>query len=510
MHSNMNRDSFVRLCIVSLILVTHFMAARGINCTNDATHYALLRAAVRDHTLCIDRYAAIVSTDGALVNNHWYSPRAPGMAILAAPLYWAAQQVPIFPYPTLTNPSASDRADRGIWALVLISIAAACGVAVLGHRLLRRWGASEGAALVAVLTAIYATPMFKYGTCAFSHGPSAFLALALICSMMALDPKPGRRQMLQAAGCGFLAGWAITMELANLILIPAAFAALWFGGRASGLRLSAAAIAAAIAAGIVGIAPCLVYNTMAFGSPFTTGYKFVVENHAIHQSLASTYSTPFIKGLWGTWIGLVSLTDPYDRNVGLFCRYPVLLFAMVGLAIGIARPASRPAALSLAAIVAVYTIHYSKYFLLGGGSMDSRFLTGAAVATALGLAFTCDAIEERLRPPAREFVRMLMLSSLGISVYLGALSLANSLGYWWKYEDTQRIPNYGGKTYEMFGSAGNWKLLFRELFPNSANVAWILPWVALVWIVALVWARCTPAREGSSKPAPNSTRRRAA
>ena len=52
---------------------------------NQASHYALIRS-IDDHTPRIDRYAGSTG-DRARYHGHWYSARAPGLALMSVPLY---------------------------------------------------------------------------------------------------------------------------------------------------------------------------------------------------------------------------------------------------------------------------------------------------------------------------------------------------------------------------------------------------------------------------------------
>ena len=82
---------------------------------NQTSHYALIRSLAHG-TARIDRYAN-QTNDKARFRGHWYSSRAPGLAILSVPAYGAltAAQVPAL----ARHMQAQRNADEMVWALGL-------------------------------------------------------------------------------------------------------------------------------------------------------------------------------------------------------------------------------------------------------------------------------------------------------------------------------------------------------------------------------------------------------
>jgi len=494
-------DSYMGILLFSILSVILFMAAIGITSTNDAAHYVLTRAIVRDHTLTVDPYQGWMYMDKAKRNGHFYSDRAPALAFTAVPLYAIASKVSLFPKPENSYISGSDRKDRGIFAVVLISIFSAAGVAWLAYNLLRRAGVSVGAAVVTALASVFATTLFRYGSNALSHAYTTFLAFAAVALVIQMASRPCRLQALQCALLSFILVWACFVEYGNVTLLAAIGIVVLVRLVRGDLRLSILSCISAAIAGLVAATPGLIYHHLAFGSPFTTGYKYKVGYQDVVSSMPKMFAMPFWKGLLGNWLGYYDPSMPYARNVGLLSRFPVLIFGLVGLIFAARSKQLRPLFVPAIVVVAVWTIFYSKYSVFEGGTFDSRFMTCAAAFTALGIAPVIDWINSRAGKVSSELLRALLYILLGVSVYMSLLAHANGLGYLWNPQNLLMERGYQAMDYIQVGSWTNWKYLFDCAFPNADNWYRILLPLAIVWAIWFAVRRSSAAM-ASQRPEP--------
>ena len=151
-----------------------------------------------------------------------------------------------------------------------------------------RLGATRTGALFAAGALAFATPFFGWSTAFLAHSVSGSLLMfvaAAIAFAFAGDRAGQSRppSMLFGLGLGMLLGYTIVVDLT-------AAPACLLGGvltLALAARLGAAALfrmaSGLVLGGVLGLLPLLVYNQLAFGSPFTLGYSAVVGFEGMQQ-----------------------------------------------------------------------------------------------------------------------------------------------------------------------------------------------------------------------------------
>ncbi len=222
------------------------------------------------------------------------------------------------------------------------------GVATLG-------GGGPGA-WVAALVALTTTPLIRF---TFDFSPDLFLTALLVGALLAAR---GNRPL----AAGLCAGLAVSAKLyVAVLLLPVLALTLWQSPRALTL-------VKVVAAGVVGLLPGLVCNTLQFGAPWVTGYER--ELHVVNGVVGladhtSRFSQPPLDGL------LDLLLNP---TVGLLRTAP--LVALVPLAaLLLARPGAvpggRPAFAATLATAALTLALFAPYDGRHGGSeVGNRFL----------------------------------------------------------------------------------------------------------------------------------------
>jgi len=333
---------------------------------NQTSHYDLIRALNRDSTT-IDSYQANTG-DKAFYKGHWYSARAPGLALFALPFYDALNLVNAESWTDSHVAPPNRPGDEmiyliGLWANVLPGLLL---LALVGH-LAERLQPGYGAATAVILG--LGTLTLPLSTLLFSHVFTAFLGFAAFALMWHERDGPPNPWYLGVAG--LLMGYAGASEY------PLFFVALVLGlyllSRRDCLtpRGVLGRAGAYVLGGLIGIVPLLLYNHYAFHSWTHLAYSSIPRQQ---------------KGFFG--IGLPSLrvmaTLLLDSR-GLLTLSPVLAMGAVGTWL-LYRRGRRAEALTIAGVCVCYVGYNSGYYLpFGGGFMGPRFLMTMLPFLALGI-----------------------------------------------------------------------------------------------------------------------------
>jgi hypothetical protein len=358
-----------RLALAAILLVGLAYATMIQNFSwNQASHYDLIRSLDTDGTT-IDAYRANTG-DKVFFKNHWYSARAPGLALFALPFY---DTLNVVNADSWARSSKALRGDDemvyliGLWGNVLPGVL----LLLLVWRVAERFAPGYGVA--AAVTLGLGTIVLPLSTLLFSHVFTAFLGFAAFALMLRERDGPPSVALLALAGLAM--GYAVTAEY------PLFFLALVLGlyllsRRDTFTPLGVARRAGAyIAGGLLGVIPLLLYNHYAFHSWTHLAYSDVPrQQHGFFG-----ISVPSLK---------VLATLLFDSR-GLFTLSPVLLMGVVG-AVLLYRRGRRAEALTIGGVCLCYVGYNSGYYLpFGGGFMGPRFLTTMLpfLAFPLALAF---------------------------------------------------------------------------------------------------------------------------
>ncbi|MDC0717725.1 hypothetical protein [Nannocystis bainbridge] len=391
---------------------------------NQNSRLALTRALVEQGTTIIDDYHATTG-DKSQRDGHFYSDKAPGTSLLAAPayaLYYGAGRlvgadapevrlVPLDPRDPNRDPAARRPGDRLFYnqayrTALYVSRVGSVGVfAVLGALALyllalRRLGDRAGALLLAATYAL-ATPALIYGSALYGHQLCADLLLLGFAGILL-----GHGRTAMAFGTGMCLGLAVLCEYPAAVPV----ALLWlFAWLRRGTRF---AVVAALGGAPAAIA-LAIYHSVAFGGPLKTGYDFV-------------YLAEFAEGMRVNYG--IHAPDPgvllellFGAFRGLFYLAPVLLLAPWGLACELRGwppgpwsrssgtwPVRQVAAVCLGVIGFYLALNAGYYMWDGGAAIGPRHCVPMLPFLALALA------------PA---IRAVPRAVLGLALLSGALTL---------------------------------------------------------------------------------------
>ncbi|HTA06245.1 MAG TPA: hypothetical protein VK774_07765, partial [Solirubrobacteraceae bacterium] len=335
---------------------------------NQTSHYDLIRSLNVEQTN-IDQYQGNTG-DKVFYKDHWYSARAPGLALFSMPFYDVLKGLDAEKW--ARSSEAQHGEDEMIWLVGLWgNVLPGLLLLLLVWRVADRFEPGYGAAAAVALG--LGTMVLPLSTLLFSHVFTAFLGFAAFALMLRERDGPPTPSLLAIAGLAM--GYATGSEYP--LFFVAAVLGLYLLSRRDALNVRGVLTRAGayIGGGIVGIVPLLLYNHYAFNSWTHLAYSDVPRQQ---------------KGFFG--IGAPSLkvlsTLLFDSR-GLLTISPVLIMGAIG-GVLLYRRGKRAEALTIGGVCLCYVGYNSGYYLpFGGGFMGPRFLTTMLpfLAVPLGIAF---------------------------------------------------------------------------------------------------------------------------
>jgi len=357
-----------------LISYAYFYQAGG---WNQNSRFDLVRAMVEQGTLRIDAYHENTS-DKAFANGHYYSDKAPGLALVAVPIAEAAR-------PLLRASGVDPASARGLVATsyfvtvfgVALPMAVACAVLFL----IALWlGSDANAAAFGALALGLATPMWAYSTLFWGHSlAGACLVFGFAFALRLRRDQSHAGDVLLGLGVGLTVGWATVTEYpaapAAVIIAVLALALVWKDGwprrwrACMGIAMGASAC----------IAVLLVYQFRVFGSAVQPSYSYYPAGEF-----------PWMKrGYMGvTYPRIdVALKLLFGCRRGLLFVAPVALAAPFGLRWLWKQPTERAAAGAATAVAAYYFLFNASFVAWAGGrSYGPRYMAAGLPLLCVGLA----------------------------------------------------------------------------------------------------------------------------
>lgn len=422
------------LFLLLLVLPLPFLPEYGG--ANSLTRMMLTAAIVDEGSSRIDRYQEL-TVDKAFHEGHYYSDKAPAMALMAVPAYAVGNAMargagaPL----DMFGPKASEFDTQGthlgirsvlplrellVYRIMVLTsgglLFALAGVAVF-HMAVGLSG-QVPAALLATITVFLGTPMLGWSVQFFGHaaaGASLVIAFALAAR---LAPDGSADNRLLAVISGAALSLAVSMEYTAAVpALMIAFYGLWKLSRfswAEALRLLVLAFLAAVAAAL----PMLIYHTISFGSPFSVGYSSVIGFEGMQQGfLGITLPDPVV---------LLEIIFGFRR--GILWLSPVLIFVPVGFWMAFRRRKWLPEMLlSLAVTLYYFLLNASYFYWDGGASTGPRHVTPALPFMIVPLLWLWTEAQGRLRQ------LLVGLTALSVFFSLACASTRMDVVGWYRF-----------------------------------------------------------------------------
>lgn len=467
---------------VVLVSCAYFYQAGG---WNQNSRFDLVRAVIEQGTLRIDSYHENTE-DKAFANGHYYSDKAPGLALVAVPI---AEVTRFFLRVAGLDPAS----PRGLVAIsysvtlfgVALPMAMACVVLFL---IALQLGSDVNAAAFGALALGLATPMWAYSTLFWGHSlAGACLVFAFAFALRLRRNQSHARDTLLGLAVGLAAGWATVTEYpaapASVILAVLALGLVWRDGWPRRARVGVGIAIGAFAC----IAVLLIYQFRVFGSAFQPSYSYYPPG-----------AFPWMKR------GYMGLTYPridvalkllFGCRRGLLFVAPVALAAPFGLRSLWKQPATRAAAVAATAVAGYYFLFNASFLVWPGGwSYGPRYMAAGlpllcvglapawskarslcrvllALAAAWGCAFALMAVSTTAQPPDNFHCALFQL--IWPSFWAGKLSL-NSQSMLMISEDPTGRAHGAFNLGELAGLHG---------LPS------LIPLLAVWGVAAMLWAR---------------------
>jgi hypothetical protein len=387
---------------------------------NNSTRLFAAVSLVEQGDATIDEFGKL-TIDKAEFGQHTYLDKAPGMTVMAMPAVWIADTLT----GTTAAPLAKTMGDPGLWDYMRLRqrIAVAMTVAVLTALatvllldLATGITGSASAGFVTALAYALATPVWGWSTTLFGHAPVGALLLIATWAIWRGTSGDGIGRWRYPLLAGAALGWALVVEFS--VVIPGLPIVLWtiWRTRAVTWPVRARLFGLAAAAGLVALVPLLVYNQIAFGTPFKVGYEGVVGFNGMKQ------------GFFGLTYPKIEVLAQivFGTERGLIWVAPVLMLAPFGLARLIRNPATRDLGWLCTAIAIGVLLYNSAYVYWDGGyATGPRHSVPAIGFLALGLA----PLWQGWRASGRGWIAGLIASGMIINLAIAAAEIAAPQGF---------------------------------------------------------------------------------
>jgi hypothetical protein len=306
--------------------------------------------------------------DKAFFDGHYYADKQPGVSLLAVPVV-VATRIALESGGAKLDPTDSETLITLVRtaAVATVSLPAALAVALL-FLMAVHLGAGQVAATFASCALAMGTPFFGWSTTMFAHSLSGAILMGALALIVLARPSRWLAPLV-----GLLLGCLLVVDITAA---PAgALVGVFFLIQSARRGRDLAGI---VVGGLVGLAPLLIYNQVAFGSPFRLGYSQVQGFEGMKQGFFGiTVPQPMVLGelLFGHFRGLLPLA-------------PVLLMVPIGLVAMAKQGSTRGVAIViLGAMLCFLLINAGYFYWDGGASTGPRHLVAALPLACLALAF---------------------------------------------------------------------------------------------------------------------------
>lgn len=402
--------------------------------------------------------------DLAMREGRYYVDRGPGNGLAAIPFFFVERALQ----------AAGIEQERALLyaARLAAALFAAIGLFIF-MRLCAMLGASAPGTFVAAFALALGTIYWRYATIFYSHVTSAMLLLLSLYLLFRLW-NGGKAKFGLSLLLGFVLGFSVLVEYANAIVVLLVLLFLVFKNEeAKSWPERGRRVLPVVLGGLAPLVFLLIYHTVCFGSPFSTGFSHQIYFN-YNKQLGDAFSTPWRVGVPGLLFSL--------RYQGLFFISPIALLGFAGLAVLYAKH-RRPILLAGMIFVAML-LFYGKYRAWWGATSDTRYLVPVIPLLFLGLPVVVEYILDAAKNLwKRTAILLIFVLFLARSLFFGFLSVATFYDHDLRTDQLVRLLLLNDTT-EVTAA-------LKAAFPSHA---WSLPFILLLAIpllsyLALSWRR---------------------
>jgi hypothetical protein len=260
-------EVLILFALWGILFVFFYSLNAGITCTNDGSHFALIKSLTENGTAALGGSALIAAHDSAFYKGRRFADRNPGLALIA--YVFAKALTPLRSYFTSMemDPYYMTRGGgSNILLATVMLIPPLCGslLFLVLYRIFRQFTVNGLLALPASIILILSSLTLRYSTVLYSH----ILATVLVAAGYLMFVQLYDTHRLRFLFWGhLLLATAVVVEHPTLLIYLAAIAFVLLTSRAT--LLSRRGIAAVIVSGAIPAIPFLTYNYVNFDNPFS-------------------------------------------------------------------------------------------------------------------------------------------------------------------------------------------------------------------------------------------------
>jgi len=355
--------------LFTLLLLAGALFYQPVEYDNTCSRFFLVHAIVARGTFNIDPYHES-TIDKSLYAGHYYSNKAIGLSLLAAPVYWGLHQFPLVQVGGPLYPPA-------IYIVKLITTTLPFAfLGALMFYMACSWGADPRKAFLMVLAYGLGSIAWIHATMFSGHqltGCLLFFSFALA-SILKSD-SPALKMVLYSIAAGFLAGYAVLTDY--MAVVGVGLIAIYMLTRPVSWTLKSGFIFG----GLICVAILAWYNVICFGSPFSLSYQ-----HLTFDKFKDGVDAGFL-GVGIPRLGVLAATLASPAR-GLFFISPVLLLSLYGFVEVFRDGRRKPETVLMAAIFVGYLLFNAGWFgWHGGWTFGPRYLVPMLPFLAFPMAF---------------------------------------------------------------------------------------------------------------------------
>jgi hypothetical protein len=467
---NIFRNKNKHLSIVGLLfclsVFNYVYTKYSITNANSTVRLALTLCLWEKGSVEIDQYRQF-SIDTACRGEHYYSASAPGVSFLAIPVVGLthavlrqlgrAKHLDAFD-PNIPHEPNCDYKLLLFAGSLIVSVLCAAGVCVL-YLLFRQLGTEKKTAVMLTLLFGFGTPFANFATTMFGHS----LAAAFFLFGLAFGFSRRDFSFFRWFGTGLILAYTVWIEYTAAI--PACLIGVLFIFVMKKEGISVKQILLNTFFMFLGAFPIAVgffiYNTLAFGSLFQTGYHFVSTNFPKMDEGFYGIRLPVLSVFWDSLFGIQD---------GLFVRCPLLIFSPILALHHIVQNRFRSLNIVCFLIPIYYFLLNSAYAYPAG-----RHLTASLPFLVIPIGLAWDALGR--------YLKTFLFTLLGINLLIGLVAMNVPV------TDTMETSPFRIQFIFQQFFAGR----VRNLFYYTGMNAYVsLAVLLFVWVIAgrLLWQSC--------------------